>query len=427
MNSVLVSVVIINVILALLFSLGAAPILVWMERRVAGLIQDRLGPNRCHIKGFRLGGLIQSFADMLKLIFKEDFQSKSIKQGFFFSLAPVIVFASAFLTFMVMPFADTLMIGAQEFRMQGLPIDLGILWFLAFAGLSVYGIMIGGWASNNKYSLLGSVRAAAQVISYEAAMGLSLVSVLITYGSIDLVKIVNFQGDTFLGIVPMWGIVLQPLAGLIFIVTAFAEANRTPFDIAEGESEIVGGFHTEYSAMRFGLFFVGEYVAMSASSALIVTLFFGGYHLPYLNSHTLQTHMELFLGAFMIALPLLSFFFVRWMVRNNRFQAKADIRNRESAVLIKGIALLNALVLVFLGALLFFGLSQTEANIATAVVQIATFAFKLLLMNFVFVWVRWTLPRFRYDQLQDLGWKVLMPLAIANIFITATVVVVFGV
>ena len=427
MNSVLVSVVIINVILALLFSLGAAPILVWMERRVAGLIQDRLGPNRCHIKGFRLGGLIQSFADMLKLVFKEDFQSKSIKQGFFFSLAPVIVFASAFLTFMVMPFADTLMIGAQEFRMQGLPIDLGVLWFLAFAGLSVYGIMMGGWASNNKYSLLGSVRAAAQVISYEAAMGLSLVSVLITYGSIDLVKIVNFQGDTFLGIVPMWGIVLQPLAGLIFIVTAFAEANRTPFDIAEGESEIVGGFHTEYSAMRFGLFFVGEYVAMSASSALIVTLFFGGYHLPYLNSHTLQTHMELFLGAFMIALPLLSFFFVRWMVRNNPFQAKADIRNRESAVLIKGIALLNALVLVFLGALLFFGLSQTEANIATAVVQIATFAFKLLLMNFVFVWVRWTLPRFRYDQLQDLGWKVLMPLAIANIFITATVVVVFGV
>ncbi len=427
MNSVLVSVVIINVVLALLFSLGAAPILVWMERRVAGLIQDRLGPNRCHIKGFRLGGLIQSFADMLKLVFKEDFQSKSIKQGFFFSLAPVIVFASAFLTFMVMPFADTLVIGAQEFRMQGLPIDLGVLWFLAFAGLSVYGIMIGGWASNNKYSLLGSVRAAAQVISYEAAMGLSLVSVLITYGSIDLVKIVNFQGETFLGIVPMWGIVLQPLAGLIFIVTAFAEANRTPFDIAEGESEIVGGFHTEYSAMRFGLFFVGEYVAMSASSALIVTLFFGGYHLPYLNSHTLQTHMELFLGVFMIALPLLSFFFVRWIVRNNRFQAKADIRNRESAVLIKGIAFFNGLILVFLGVLLFFGLSQTGANIATAVVQVATFAVKLIVMNFVFILVRWTLPRFRYDQLQDLGWKVLMPLAIANIFITATVVVVFGV
>lgn len=427
MNTLSVSIVLINVVLALLFSLGAAPILVWIERRVAGLIQDRLGPNRCHIKGFRLGGLIQSFADMIKLVFKEDFQAKAIKQGFFFSLAPVIVFASAFLTFMVMPFADDLVIGAQTFRMQGLPIDLGILWFLAFAGLSVYGIMIGGWASNNKYSLLGSIRAAAQVISYEAAMGLSLVSVLITYGSIDLVKIVNFQGQTLWGILPAWGIVLQPLAGLIFIVTAFAEANRTPFDIAEGESEIVGGFHTEYSAMRFGLFFVGEYVAMSASSALIVTLFFGGYHLPYLPTQVLQNHMTLFLSFLMVALPTLSYFFARWIQRNNRFQAKEDIRNQESAILLKGLVLLNSLIFIGLGFLVLFGISQTGANIATAIIQIATFAVKLLLMNFVFVWVRWTLPRFRYDQLQHLGWRILMPLAIANIFITATIVVVFGV
>lgn len=426
MNSVSTTIVIINVVLALLFSLGAAPILVWIERRVAGLIQDRLGPNRCHINGFRLGGLIQSFADMLKLVFKEDFQSKSIKQGFFFSLAPVIVFVSAFLTFMVMPFADTLVIGEDHFRMQGLPIDLGILWFLAFAGLSVYGIMLGGWASHNKYSLLGSMRAAAQMVSYEAAMGLSLVSVLITYGSIDLVEIVNFQGETFFGI-PAWGILLQPLAGLIFIVTAFAEANRTPFDIAEGESEIVGGFHTEYSAMRFGLFFVGEYVAMSASSALIVTLFLGGYHLPYLNTHTLHSHMPLFLIAIMALFPLLSLFFARWIKRNNRFTHAFDIRNKESAALIKLLVVLNVIVVFGIGMFLYMGLDQTSIHIATAMVQIATFAFKLLFMNFVFVWVRWTLPRFRYDQLQDLGWRILMPLAIANIFITATVVVVFGV
>ena len=426
MNSVSTTIVIINVVLALLFSLGAAPILVWIERRVAGLIQDRLGPNRCHINGFRLGGLIQSFADMLKLVFKEDFQSKSIKQGFFFSLAPVIVFVSAFLTFMVMPFADTLVIGEDHFRMQGLPIDLGILWFLAFAGLSVYGIMLGGWASHNKYSLLGSMRAAAQMVSYEAAMGLSLVSVLITYGSIDLVEIVNFQGETFFGI-PAWGILLQPLAGLIFIVTAFAEANRTPFDIAEGESEIVGGFHTEYSAMRFGLFFVGEYVAMSASSALIVTLFLGGYHLPYLNTHTLHSHMPLFLIAIMALFPLLSLFFARWIKRNNRFTHAFDIRNKESAALIKLLVVLNVIVVFGIGIFLYMGLDQTSIHIATAMVQIATFAFKLLFMNFVFVWVRWTLPRFRYDQLQDLGWRILMPLAIANILITATVVVVFGV
>jgi len=278
MSTLSISVVVINVILALLFSLGAAPILVWIERRVAGLIQDRLGPNRCHIAGIRLGGLVQSFADMLKLVFKEDFKAKAITEKFLFSLAPVLVFASAFLSFMVMPFADDLIVNEKRFIMQGLPMDLGVLWFLALAGLSVYGIMIGGWASHNKYSLLGSMRAGAQVISYEAAMGLSLVSVLITYGSVHLGDIVTYQGNLIGGILPAWGIVLQPIAALIFIVTAFAEANRTPFDLAEGESEIVGGFHTEYSAMRFGLFFVGEYVAMSASSALIVTLFLGGYH-----------------------------------------------------------------------------------------------------------------------------------------------------
>ena len=426
MSSLAIGIVLFNIVLALLFSLGAAPLLVWMERRVAGLIQDRLGPNRCHIKGFRLGGIVQSLADMLKLLFKEDFKSKSIKESFFFSLAPVIVFASAFLTFMVVPFADTLVLGEHAFRMQGLPIDLGILWFLAFAGLSVYGIMLGGWASNNKYSLLGSMRAGAQMVSYEAAMGLSLVSVLMTYGSIDLVEIVNFQGDTFFGI-PTWGILLQPIAGLIFIVTAFAEANRTPFDIAEGESEIVGGFHTEYSAMRFGLFFVGEYVAMGASSALIVTLFLGGYHLPYLNTQMLHQHMELFLVSIMMLFPLLTFLFARWIKRNNRFSNASDVRNNESAVLIKILAGVNLFVVAGIGSLLVLGLSENSLHIATAVVQIATFALKLLVMNFVFIWVRWTVPRFRYDQLQDLGWKVLMPLAIANIFITALVIVIFGV
>lgn len=427
MNMISISIVIINVILALLFSLGAAPILVWIERRVAGFIQDRLGPNRCHIGGIRLGGLIQSFADMLKLVFKEDFQSSSIKQGFLFSLAPVLVFGSAFLTFMVMPFADDLKIGEQVFKMQGLPIDLGILWFLAFAGLSVYGIMLGGWASNNKYSLLGAIRAGAQVISYEAAMGLSLVSILITYGSIHLGDMVAYQGTLLFGFMPAWGIFLQPLAAIIFIVTAFAEANRTPFDIAEGESEIVGGFHTEYSAMRFGLFFVGEYVAMSASSALIVTLFLGGYHLPYLNTGVLKSNMPLVLSFIVIALPVVSYLFAKWIGKNNHWKEKGNIRNRESKILIQGILVINVGIIFLLGIFLREGLGEDGVNIATAIIQIATFAIKLLLMNFVFVWVRWTLPRFRYDQLQDLGWKVLMPLAIANILVTATIVVVLGV
>ena len=426
MSTISVFIVIINIILALLFSLGAAPILVWIERRVAGLIQDRLGPNRCHINGIRLGGLIQSFADMLKLVFKEDFQAKAIKESFFFSLAPVIVFASAFLSFMVMPFADDLIINGERFIMQGLPMDLGVLWFLAFAGLSVYGIMLGGWSSRNKYSLLGAMRAGAQVISYEAAMGLSLVSVLITYGSIHLGDIVTYQGQLLFGFIPAWGIIVQPIAALIFIITAFAEANRTPFDLAEGESEIVGGFHTEYSAMRFGLFFVGEYVAMSASSALIVTLFLGGYHLPYLNTQTLQTYMPYILSFLIIALPLASFYAMRWIKKHNRWHKASDIRNNESAFLQKGLIGINILIVIGLGIVLFLGLGETSINVATAVIQVTTFALKLLFMNFVFVWVRWTLPRFRYDQLQELGWKVLMPLAIANIFISAIVVVVRG-
>jgi len=423
MDSTSILIVVINIIIALLFSLGAAPILVWIERRVAGFIQDRLGPNRCHIAGFRLGGLIQSFADMLKLVFKEDFRAKSIKERFLFTISPVIVFVSSFLAFMVMPFADDLTIGSKTYIMQGLPTDLGILWFLAFAGLGVYGIMIGGWASNNKYSLLGGLRAAAQVISYEASMTLALISVLITYGSIHLVDMVNYQSHLIFGFIPAWGVILQPLATIIFIVTAFAEANRTPFDIAEGESEIVGGFHTEYSAMKFGLFFVGEYVAMSASSALMITLFFGGYQLPWLDTQTLKTHIDVILIIVALALPVVSFLFAGWIRKNNVWPKQDDIRNRESKILIKALVVINLLVIGIVAFLVYGGLSSDGVNITVAIVQVITFAIKLLLMNFFFVWVRWTLPRFRYDQLQELGWRVLLPLALANIFITAIVVV----
>ncbi len=423
MNTILVIVIVVNIIIALLFSLGAAPILVWVERRVAGFIQDRLGPNRCNIAGIRLGGLIQSFADMLKLVFKEDFRAGAIKEKFVFMLAPVIVFASAFLSYMVMPFADNLTIGKQTFVMQGLPTNLGILWFLAFAGLSIYGIILGGWASNNKYSLLGSIRAGAQVISYEASMTLAIISVLITYGSVNLVDMVNFQSKLLFGFLPAWGVVMQPLAAIIFIVTAFAEANRTPFDIAEGESEIVGGYHTEYSAMKFGLFFVGEYVAMSASSALIVTLFFGGYNLPWLGTQSLKDNFTLIMEVIIVLLPILSFFFGRWILKNNIWPKADDIRNRESRWLIRALVMINVVVIVVLGYFLYSGIGSNGVNIAVALIQIATFAIKLLLMNFVFVWVRWTLPRFRYDQLQYLGWRILLPLSIANIFITALVVV----
>ncbi|MDX1810259.1 MAG: complex I subunit 1 family protein [Sulfurospirillaceae bacterium] len=427
MSAVLVIIVTINILLAIIFSLGLVPVMVWIERRVAGFIQDRMGPNRCNIGGFRLGGLIQSFADMLKLVFKEDFSSKTIKEKFIFKLAPAIVFSCAFLSFMVMPFADNLQIGSHVYMMQALPVDFGILWFLALAGLGVYGIMLGGWSSNNKYSLLGSIRAGAQVISYEASMTLALISLLITYGSIHLVDIVNFQSGTFFGIIPSWGIFLQPVAAVIFIITAFAEANRTPFDIAEGESEIVGGFHTEYSAMKFGLFFVGEYVAMSASSAFMVTLFFGGYNLPWVSTGLLKANMHIFMMAIIVILPFLSYKFKNWILKNNTWPDINDNRNKESLWLVRILAAINIILIVLLGYFLITGISPSSASIAVAIVQVATFAIKLLLVNFFFVWVRWTLPRFRYDQLQNLGWKILLPLSIANIFVTAIIVVVFGV
>jgi len=427
MTSTMISVVVFNIVVALLLSLAGVPVLVWMERRVAGFIQDRLGPNRCNIGGVRLGGLVQSFADMLKLVFKEDYTPGSIKEKFLFMISPVIVFATAYLTFMVIPLADDLTIGDQTFIMQGLPIHLGILWFLAFAGISVYGIIIGGWASNNKFSLLGGIRAAAQVISYEATMGLSIISILMVYGSVHLGDMVRYQGDLVFGFIPTWGIILQPLAAILFIITSFAETNRAPFDIAEGESEIVGGFHTEYSAMKFGLFFVGEYVAMSAASALIVTLFFGGYQLPWLSTDTLKDNFDIFLIAILVIIPIISFFFARWIKKNNVWPKADDIRNKEANWLVKALIIINVIIISTILAMFVFNVGQDGINISIALVQLITFIVKMFAMNFVFIWVRWTLPRFRYDQLQDLGWRVLLPLAIANIFVTGIFIVVMGV
>nr|WP_275856171.1 complex I subunit 1 family protein [Sulfurimonas sp. MAG313] len=411
------------IILTSLFTLVTIPMLVWMERRVAALIQDRLGPNRCNIRGIRLGGLIQPIADMIKLLFKEEFYPKHIKHKFYYILAPGIVFASSFLSFMVIPYADDITLDGFTYHIQALPVELGVLWVFAFAGLGVYGIIIAGWASHNKYSILGALRASSQVISYEIAMGLAIVSMLITYNSISLNEMVRFQGQLLFGFIPAWGIILQPLAGLIFIVTAFAETNRAPFDAAEGESEIVAGYHTEYSAMKFALFFMGEYIAMSAASALIVSIFFGGYQVPWLNTQTMSEHLSLVLLFLMISIPLLSLGFISWMKVNNSSSAQ-HIRERQFFTIF--ITVFVIFLEMFLFYLLSSDISAQTNSIFVMIVQIISFAIKVMLMNFVFVWVRWTFPRFRYDQTQDLGWKILLPLSLFNIFITAIVVVVGG-
>lgn len=229
---------------------------VWMERRGAGYFQDRSGPNRANIFGFRAAGLVQNLSDAVKLIFKEDVISAHIKHKFYFVLAPLIVFFTALVSFAVVPFADTLVLGDKSYIMQGIPFDLGILWFLALAGFSVYGIILAGWSSTNKYGVLGGLRSAAQVISYEIPMGLAIVSLLVVYGTVNLNEMARFQGQLLFGFIPMWGAILQPLGMVIFIIAAFAETNRTPFDLAEGESELVAGFHVEYSAMKFAVFFM---------------------------------------------------------------------------------------------------------------------------------------------------------------------------
>ncbi len=426
MSTAAIVIIIINILLAKILSVGTTPIMVWWERRVAGFMQDRTGPNRADIGGIRLGGLIQAIADMLKLVFKEDFTPAHIKYKFLYTIAPAIVFICSFLTMAVIPFADNLVVDGENFMMQAIPTQLGIMWFLAFAGLSVFGIILGGYSSQNKYGLLGGIRASAQVISYEAAMALSVISILLTYGSINLNDMVQAQGGTFWGIIPAWGIFMQPLAALIFIVTAFAETNRTPFDIAEGESEIVAGYHTEYSAMRFGLFQVGEYAAMSASSAIIVTLFLGGYQIPWMDTQTIQSNINYVMIAIIILLPLKAFFFAKWMNKNYDWLDKNDKRQKEKNILIKGFWGIAIIISAILIALIATGLGENGVNIATAVIQIGTFVAKFLFMNFVFIWIRWTLLRFRYDQLQMLGWKVLIPLSILNIVITAIIVVATG-
>ncbi len=398
---------------------------VWMERRGAGYFQDRSGPNRAGIFGFRAAGLVQNLADGLKLAFKEDVISDHIKHKFFFVIAPIIVFFTAVVSFAVVPYADNLVLGGKSYMMQGIPVDLGILWFLALAGFAVYGIILAGWSSTNKYGILGGLRSAAQVISYEIPMGLAIVSLLIVYGTVNLNEMAQFQGKLLFGFIPMWGAVLQPLGMVIFIIAAFAECNRTPFDLAEGESEIVAGFHVEYSAMKFAVFFMGEYVAMFASSAIIVTLFFGGYQIPFLATETLLHVAKPVAFLLMVALPVVMYFFAGWIRRSNvsHYPRENDPRVFEAKIYIKcfwGLVIILELLLL---AILSSESGGAAQSIFVALLQICTFLLKVTMMIFVFIWVRWTLPRFRYDQLQKLGWQTLLPLALLNIFITSAVVV----
>ncbi len=304
---------------------------VMAERRISAAIQDRIGPNR--VGPF---GLLQPIADGLKFLLKEDFTPNHVRKAYFW-LAPAVSMIPPFLTIAVIPFGSTL--GAQNMVIANL--NVGILFTFSIVSLGVYGIVLAGYASNSKYPFFGGIRASAQMISYEIAMGMSVVPLFMLVGDLNLGKVIEYQASG------AWLIFKQPLAFVIFLVAAFAETNRLPFDMPESETELVSGFHTEYSSMKFALFFLGEYAAMISVSALMVTLFLGGWTLP------------------------------------------------------------------------FWGLNTPATTIFGGLVHIGIFLGKLTLFMGLFIWVRWMLPRFRYDQLMDLGWRRFLPLALLNIVITA--------
>ena len=321
---------------------GAVAYLILVERKVAAWAQDRLGPNRCGPFG-----LIQPLADGAKFVFKEDMTPGYVNRPLY-NLAPMIAIIAAMIGFAVVPFGPLGVTGASlgrgDIQFQIAPgVDIGIVYIFAIGSLGVYAVILAGWSSNNKYSFIGGLRSSAQLISYEVPLGMSILGMVLICRSLDLNTIVNWQDRN------VWGIVAQPIGFLLFLISAFAETNRLPFDLPESEQELVGGFHTEYSAMRFGMFFLGEYLHVITVSYLTVVLFLGGWDIPFLTD-------------------------------------------------------------------------QSQSGWIWSLFKMGVMLGKVMVMILFIMWIRWTLPRFRYDTLMDLAWKRLIPLAILNLVATAAIV-----
>lgn len=417
--------------------LSVVPVLVWLERRASALMQDRLGPNRTNILGFKILGIIQNVADVLKFLLKEDFKPRNADRVMY-NLGPWLVYLPAVMVPIVIPFADSIRIGSRTISFQVADLDGGLLFIFAIASLGVYGFIMSGWASNNKYSLLGAMRSSAQMISYEVTLGLAAVGVLMIFGTIgsessfELNHLIRAQGETmhFLGIpIPKWGIVVQPLGFLLFLTATYAETNRLPFDMPEDEAALVAGYHTEYGGMKFAIFFMSEYVSMITASCLVVILFFGGWQIPWAPTNVLMAHAPVvarLIAGFTGAGCLLVAAFWWKIVHTELYSYGISPRLRElSDVLKKLIIWAMVLAGVFLIAVAFFSIPgsmpETARAFVAAAAQIGAFVVKLGFFLFLYVWVRWTIPRFRYDQVMRLGWKVLLPLALVNIFVTGAV------
>jgi NADH-quinone oxidoreductase subunit H len=344
MDLITFAIIVVKIIVVFVVMLLSVAYLTWLERKVLGHMQIRYGPMRT---GFH--GLMQPIADGIKLFFKEDIIVDKANKVIYV-LSPFIIAVCAFASFAVVPFGNELNIFGQTIPLRIADVNIGILYIFALSSLSVYGVTLAGWSSNNKYSLMGGIRSSAQMISYELAVGLSIIGVLMLTGSLSMVAIVEAQSG-------LWFIIKQPLGFIIFLICGIAECNRTPFDLPEAESELVAGFHVEYSSMKFALFFMAEYAHMIVMGALVTTLFLGGWHLPFV-----------------------------------------DISSFQPATL--------------------FG------QLVISLLPIGIFCAKVFLIMFFIIWLRATYPRLRYDQLMKFGWKVLFPLALFNIVLTAILQIV---
>ena len=362
--------------------MGMGTILTWVERKEGAIIADRIGANRAYLRlpftQIKLVwiGLFHGVADGLKLLLKEDFKPATY-DAFAYAIAPWVVFTPVLLVFAVVPFGGALhpgelfsglpavaaWFGDKSYQMQIASLDAGLLIVFAFGGLTVIGAMLAGWSSANKFSMLGALRAGSQMISYELVMGLTVLGLIVIWGTVDLTAIVKAQSGIVLGVLPAWGVVLQPFAAVLFITAAMAENRRTPFDLPEAESELIAGYFTEYSAMKMGIFMFAEFIEIAVIAALFSTLFLGGYNLPYMHD-----------GGF--SLP--------------------------------------------------GGVEIALSHGTVVVLQLVTFLAKVLLMSSFQILVRWTLPRFRYDQLLRFAWKFMFPLCLANLVVTAIAVWALG-
>ena len=333
----------------------------WVERKQSALIQDRIGANRADIFGFRMLGMFHGMADVLKMFTKEDIIPAGADKTLH-NLAPFFSVFFALMTFAGIPFGDRLIIGDRVIELQVAHIDAALLYIFAMLSLGVYGVILAGFASRNNYALLGGLRATAQMISYEIALGISLLGVIMVYGTIDLAELVRAQGRMIGGWIPLWGIITQPVAFIIFLTAALAETKRIPFDLPEGESEIIGYF-VEYSGMKFGMFFLTDFLETIVVASLSTTLFFGGWQVPFLMPDG---------------------FHFPW------------------------------------------GSMLPVSNLVYVMLGVASFSIKGLIFCFVFMQLRWTLPRFRYDQLMSLVWKGLFPISVVNVVVTAIILFLFG-